>query len=214
MRKDELKLHPYTPRSMRAFGYVRRLRQQEELPLLRDHLLRLDRDSRHDRFNGFMSDDFIERYASRCADDGTVIIAYIENGIVRGAAELHPPENQSPESLPEVAFSVEARVRRRGVGSILFKRVIEEGRVRGYKSLRITTGAQNQAMRALANKFGADLTFRQGESTGNIELKQHLQTQFATFAIGLQSDATRAMMSFNRSCWDLALRIYGVGRTA
>ena len=67
-----------------------------------------------------MDDDFIERYAAKCADDGTVIIAYVEDGVVRGAAELHPPD-QSPDALPEIAFSVEARVRRQGVGSILFK---------------------------------------------------------------------------------------------
>ena len=106
-----------------GFGYVRTLSQQEELPLLRDHLLRLDAGSRHDRFNGFMDDEFVERYAARCADDGTVIIAYMENGIVRGAAELHPPE-QSDDGLPEVAFSVESAVRRQGVGSILFKRLL------------------------------------------------------------------------------------------
>ena len=78
-------------RSKPAWGYVRTLTQQEELPLLRDHLLRLDAESRHDRFNGFLDDSFIESYAARCADDGTVIVAYIENGVVRGAAELHPP---------------------------------------------------------------------------------------------------------------------------
>ena len=100
-----------------AKGSVRTLRQQEELPLLRDHLLRLDPESRHDRFHGFMDDGFIERYAAKCADDGTVIIAYLEEGVVRGAAELHPPD-QSPDSQPEIAFSVEARVRRQGVGSI------------------------------------------------------------------------------------------------
>src|SRR3954447_14354304 len=88
-------------------GTVRILSQQEELPLLRDHLLRLDRTSRHDRFHGFMDDSFIERYAEKCANDGTVIIAYIDNGVVRGAAELHPPE-QSPDSVPEIAFSVES----------------------------------------------------------------------------------------------------------
>src|SRR5437763_16511562 len=96
-------------------GTVRTLSQQEELPLLRDHLLRLDRSSRHDRFHGFMDDSFIERYAEKCASDGTVVIAFLENGKVRGAAELHPLE-QSPDSLPEIAFSVEASVRRRGVG--------------------------------------------------------------------------------------------------
>ena len=87
-----------------ARGSVRTLRRQEELPLLREHLLRLDRASRHDRFHGFMDDSFIERYAEKCANDGTLIIAYIEDGVVRGAAELHPPE-QSPDALPEIAFS-------------------------------------------------------------------------------------------------------------
>src|SRR5262245_56295925 len=135
---------------------VRILSQQEELPLLRDHLLRLDRASRHDRFHGFMDDSFIKRYAEKCADDGTVIIAYFEDGVVRGAAELHPPE-QSPDSQPEIAFSVEASVRRKGVGSILFKKLITVARAKGYKSLRITTGSQNEAMRALASKFGAQL---------------------------------------------------------
>jgi len=138
-------------RSTRAKGNVRILRQQEELPLLRDHLLRLDRVSRHDRFHGFMDDSFIERYAAKCADDGTIIIAYFENGVVRGAAELHPPD-QSPDSLPEIAFSVEASVRRQGVGSILFRKLIAEARSKGYHSLRITTGAQNRNLQGLRSR--------------------------------------------------------------
>src|SRR5205807_6857035 len=89
-----------------ANSSVRTLSQHEELPLLRDHLLRLDRASRRDRFHGYMDDSFIEHYAEKCASDGTVIIAYFEGGVVRGAAELHPPE-QSPDMLPEIAFSVE-----------------------------------------------------------------------------------------------------------
>ncbi len=196
-----------------ARGYVRTLRQQEELPLLRDHLLRLDRESRHDRFHGFMDDDFIERYAAKCADDGTVIIAYIENGVVRGAAELHPPD-QSPDSLPEIAFSVEACVRRQGVGSVLFRKLIAEARSKGYHFLRITTGAQNQAMRALASKFGAHLTFRHGESTGSIDLEQHPRPELARYAIVTPAEAARAIVAFNRAYWKLFLRMYGWGRTA
>ena len=197
----------------RAKGTVRILRQQEELPLLRDHLLRLDRASRHDRFNGFMDDEFIERYAAKCADDGTVIIAYIEDGVVRGAAELHPPD-QSAGALPEIAFSVEACVRRQGVGSILFRRLIAEARSKGYQSLRITTGAQNRAMRALANKFGAHLTFRHGESTGSIDLEPQPRPEWPKRAIATPADAVRAMMAINRAYWKLLLRMYGWGRTA
>ncbi len=202
-----------TTHSTRAKGNVRILRQQEELPLLRDHLLRLDRVSRHDRFQGFMDDSFIERYAAKCAADGTVIIAYIEDGVVRGAAELHPPD-QSPDSLPEIAFSVEASVRRQGVGSILFTKLITEARSKGYHSLRITTGAQNHAMRALAHKFGAHLTFRHGESTGSIDLKRQPLSPFAGLAIATPIDAARAMINFNRAYWRLYFRMYGLGRTA
>ena len=205
--------HEDITRSTPARGSVRTLRQQEELPLLRDHLLRLDRESRHDRFHGFMDDGFIERYAAKCADDGTVIIAYIEDGVVRGAAELHPPD-QSPDSLPEIAFSVEACVRRQGVGSILFRKLIAEAQSKGYRSLRITTGAQNQAMRALAHKFGANLTFRHGKSTGTIDLKPQPQPEPARPAIATPADAARAMVNFNRAYWKMLLRMYGWGRTA
>jgi GNAT superfamily N-acetyltransferase len=198
------------------------------LPQLRDHLLRLDPQSRHDRFHGFMDDDFIERYAAKCADDGTVIIAYVEDGVVRGAAELHPPD-QSPDSQPEIAFSVETCVRRQGVGSILFRKLIAEARSKSYRSLRITTGAQNQAMRALANKFGAHLTFRHGESTGSIDLRQQPRPEPAKLepgrlepgrlepgrlAIVAPAEAARAIVEFNRAYWKLLLRMYGWGRTA
>ena len=196
-----------------AKGTVRTLSQQEELPLLRDHLLRLDHASRHDRFNGFMDDEFIERYAAKCADDGTVIITYVEDGVVRGAAELHPPD-QSPDALPEIAFSVEASVRRQGVGSILFTKLIAEAHAKGYHALRITTGAQNQAMRTLANKFGAHLTFRHGESTGSIDLAPQPQPESAKRAIATPADAMRAMINVNRAYWKLMLRMYGWGRTA
>lgn len=151
-------------------GVVRTLGRQE-MPLLREHLLRLDPESRRDRFNGWADEGFIERYAERCCNDGTVIMAYVENGQVMAAAELHPPEAE-PGSLPEVAFSVERHLRRKGLGSILFKRLIEQAQAKGYRRLRITTGAQNESMRALAHKFGADLTFRYGESTGTIALER------------------------------------------
>jgi GNAT superfamily N-acetyltransferase len=200
-----------TSRSTPLKGTVRTLRRQEELPLLRDHLLRLDPASRHDRFNGFMDDSFIERYAAKCAEDGTVVIAYIEGGVVRGAAELHPPD-QSSDSLPEIAFSVEASVRRHGVGSILFTKLIAEARSKGYRSLRITTGADNQAMRTLATKFGAHLTFRHGESTGSIDLTE--QSKPAGPATAMPADAARAMIDVNRAYWKLLLQLYGWGRTA
>ena len=160
-----------------ANGSIRTLTARE-MPLLREHLLRLDAESRRDRFNGATDESFIESYAERCLADGTVVIAYVEDGKLLGAAELHQADT-SPDGVPEIAFSVERSARRKGVGSVLFRRLITEAEGRGYESLRITTGYSNEAMRALAQKFGARLTFRQGESTGSIDLTQQNQADVA-----------------------------------
>ncbi|WP_445487642.1 GNAT family N-acetyltransferase [Rhodopseudomonas sp. RCAM05734] len=194
-----------------APGSVRTLTARE-LPLFREHMLRLDRESRRDRFNGSLDDNFLARYAMQCVSDGTIILAYFEDGVVRGAAELHQPD-LSPGSLPEIAFSVEACVRRQGVGSILFTRLIDKACSLGYESLRITTGAQNDAMRALANKFGAKLSFRHGESTGTIDLKQSpMPGMVAARTSGL--DIGRALVDYNRACWGLVMKMYGLGKAS
>jgi RimJ/RimL family protein N-acetyltransferase len=205
-----------TAGSAAAGGSVRLL-TAEELPQLREHLLRLSPESRHDRFNGYTDDSFIARYAARCVTDDTIIVVYLENGVVRGAAELHRPDEVNP--FPEIAFSVEARVRRRGVGSILFTQLIAKAKSLGYQSLRITTGSQNEAMRALAHKFGAQLSFARGESSGNIDLTQHalpsaLMATVAAPSMLTPFEATRAIVNFNRACWTMFLRMYGFGRTA
>jgi hypothetical protein len=104
---------------------------------------------------------------------------------------------------------VEAGLRRQGVGSILFRNLIEKARDQGYRTLRITTGAQNDAMRALANKFGAHLTFRYGESTGTIDLDEQPRLEVARSATITPLDAARAVMQFNRAYWNFLFGLYG-----
>ncbi|MDB5501651.1 MAG: family N-acetyltransferase [Tardiphaga sp.] len=191
-----------------ARGQVRTLTARE-LPLFREHLLRLDRESRRDRFNGSLDDDFLARYAEKCVQDGTIILAYFEHDMVRGAAELHQPD-LSADSLPEIAFSVESSVRRQGVGSILFTKLIAKARSMGYRSLRITTGAQNDAMRALANKFGARLSFRHGESTGNIDLTEAPTPGVVAQPKTAALDVARAVTDYNRAYWGLWFKLYGM----
>lgn len=152
-----------------ANGCIRILRN-DEIETLVDHLKRLDFESRRNRFNGLVSEVFIESYAHRCRSGEATIVAYVEDGVVRAAAEMHP--DQKGNLGPEVAFSVERDYRRRGLGSLLFQHIIEEARRAGYSSLRITTGADNEAMRSLASKFGAALSFRRGESSGSLDIEE------------------------------------------
>ena len=215
-----------TLRSTSGTGFIRTLKASEQ-HLLRDHLLRLEPASRRDRFNGGISEEFLKTYAARCFEDGTIVIAYIQDGVVRGAAELHAPE-RSPDAVPEIAFSVESRVRRQGVGSALFEQLLQEAGRKGYASLRITTGGQNEAMKALAQKFGAHLSFRRGEATGTIDLKRSKPkaTNVVAFkpaapklpaawrgAAGvntsLTADLMREMFRSSQAMWSIVFKFYG-----
>jgi GNAT superfamily N-acetyltransferase len=206
-------------------GTIRTL-QRSELPLLKDHLLRLDPESRHDRVNGVADERFVVRYADKCLTDDTVVIAYLENGKVRAAAELHP-FGSADDDLPEVAFSVERPYRRNGLGSALFTKLIEEARRRGFQGLRITTGSDNDAMRALARKFGAKLTFRQGESSGTIDLAPRedvppakpapVVAEVAAANVpdwSVPFDLAATAVRMQRRYWNSVMRLYGLGRAA
>jgi len=154
--------------STKPAGVIRRLRPSE-LSLFREHLLRLDGESRRDRFNGAISDAFLEDYAARSFLDGATVVGYVEGRRVLGAAELHErPELDPPTG--EIAFSVEKELQHRGLGSCLFERLIAHARSLGYTQLRVTTHPNNDAMRALARKFSARLSFEEGETVGVIEL--------------------------------------------
>lgn len=149
---------------------VRRLTAAEQ-PLFREHLLRLDDESRYDRFNAPTDDLIIEQYADRCANSGATVIGWFEDGVVRGTAEMHQSEEVPGQG--DGAFSVERDYRRKGVGSVLLAQLVEAARECGFRTLRITTQPQNMAMQALVRKFGAKLTFDEGEMIGVIDIRKN-----------------------------------------
>ncbi len=145
--------------------------QPSERGHFRNHLIRLDRLSRAERFNGACSDEFLNRYADRCFDDGAVIIGALHGENVLGAAELHEyPDHIIPTG--EIALSVEAEFQRHGYGGSLFRRAISHARALGYRQLRITTQSQNSAMKNLARNFSAKLESEDGETIGTIRLDE------------------------------------------
>ena len=72
----------------------------------RDHVLRLDSTSRHNRFGGGVSDDFIGRYVELSLSLDAVVHAFLIKGVIRGAAELRPLGAPFPRQA-EAAISVE-----------------------------------------------------------------------------------------------------------
>ncbi len=147
-------------------GLIRKL-WPAEVNLFRDHLLRLDPDSRRMRFAHGVSDSFIEDYALRMATPGSVTYAYLEDGKVRAAAELKQIGGLWGEEA-EAAFSIEPRFQNQGLGTLLMGRLVRAARNRGIHHIALTCLAENERMQAVAKKHEAGLKIELGEVTGQI----------------------------------------------
>jgi GNAT superfamily N-acetyltransferase len=132
------------------------------------HLLRLDPESRHNRFGGGVSDEFIANYVKLTLSLDAVVHGFFVDGKLRGAAELRMLGN-SPADGAEAAIAIEKAWQSHGVGSVLLERTILAARNRGIKHLHMTCLANNRRMQKLARKFEADLTFDFGSVVGEVE---------------------------------------------
>ncbi|MFS8039081.1 GNAT family N-acetyltransferase [Xanthobacter sp. AM11] len=140
-----------------APGIIRKLWTGESAAF-RDHLLRLDQESRRNRFGSAVSAEFIERYASRVFRTGAIIHGCFVDGELRAAAELYPMGDILPGEA-EAAFSVEREFQNHGLGTILLERVILSARNRGIRTLCMNCLAHNRRMQQIARKFDAELSF-------------------------------------------------------
>jgi GNAT superfamily N-acetyltransferase len=147
-------------------GTIRRL-WPTETDKFRDHLLRLDKDSRRLRFAHSVSDAFVEDYASRMSEYGSLVYGHVVDGKVRGAAELRRLGDGWGEEA-EAAFSVEKAYQDNGVGSDLMGRVVRAARNRRVRRLYMSCLAENAKMQVIAKKHEAVLRFEYGEVIGEI----------------------------------------------
>ena len=148
-------------------GTIRKL-WVSETDAYRDHLLRLDQESRHRRFSGAVSDDFIARHAATANEMGVVVHGFFVDGVLRGAAELRRLGSLFTHEA-EAAFSVEQPWQSQGVGTVLLERTLLSARNRGINALHMHCVADNQRMQQLALKFDADLTFDFGSVVGEVD---------------------------------------------
>ena len=152
--------------SMADGGLIRKL-WIGEAEIYRDHLLRLDRDSRHSRFGGGVSDTFIRNYVATSFALCAAVHGFFVDGVLRGAAELRP-FGPALVREAEAAFSIEAPWQSHGVGYALLGRTLLAARNRGIKTLHMACLANNRRMQELARKYDAELTFDFGSVIGEV----------------------------------------------
>jgi len=148
-------------------GLIRKL-WDVETHVYRDHLLRLDHESRRNRFCGTIAEDTIRSYAATAHGPDVVLHGFFVDGVLRGVADLRivrPLDLQEAEA----AFSIEKPWQSHGVGSALLERTLLAARNRGIKHLQVCCLMENQRMQHLARKFEAEITFDFGSVIGTME---------------------------------------------
>ena len=168
----------------------------------RDHLLRLDPESRRARFGGGVADDFVRRYVETTTGLDAIVHGFFVEGAMRGAAELRSL-GAGLLGQAEAAISVEKPWQSHGVGSALLRRTLLAARNRGYRLLHMACLAENRRMQQLARKFDAELSFDFDSVIGEVEssrptplsVMRELMSDhhgFATAMLDLQSRILRA----------------------
>ncbi|HZP76938.1 MAG TPA: GNAT family N-acetyltransferase [Pseudolabrys sp.] len=148
-------------------GVVRKL-WIGEVPLYRDHLLRLDPDSRHTRFGAGVADEFIRGYAEKVSAFDVVLHGFFMDGTLRGVGELRRTGTVFAREA-EAAFSIEKPWQSHGVGTELLERTLLAARNRGVRALSMHCLTGNLRMQQLARKFDADLHFDFGDVVGEVD---------------------------------------------
>ena len=148
---------------------VRRL-YKPDLAAFQEHLVRLDPETRYNRYGLQVSDEYLRNYAELCLKPRSIVYGYVEDGKIRGAAELRvfTSKGRPLHKEAEAAFSVETPWRRRGIGTELMGHVVLAARNRRVSELSIFCLRHNQAMLKLAKKFEADLAFEHNDVTGHL----------------------------------------------
>lgn len=133
----------------------------------RDHLLRLDNESRRMRFGMSVDDEFISNYALGLNDMKSIVYAHMVEGEVRAAAELRPLTVKM-RGEAEAAFSVEKDHQDSGIGSELMGRIVRAARNRSITRVYMNCLAENRKMQRIAKKHDAILQFDQGDVVGKV----------------------------------------------
>jgi GNAT superfamily N-acetyltransferase len=145
---------------------IRKLRPGET-EAFRDHLLRLDKESRRQRFAHAVADRYIEDYAAGMNEMGGLVVGAFVGERLCAAAELRKLGDTWGREA-EAAFSVERAYQDMGLGSELMGRIVTAARNRGVVRLYMSCIPENARMQAIALKHQARLRFGYGEVVGEI----------------------------------------------
>ncbi|MEM8687895.1 MAG: GNAT family N-acetyltransferase [Pseudomonadota bacterium] len=135
---------------------------------IKEHFRQLDAKTRRLRFGGAVSESFVEQYAGKLIELGTILYGAFPDGRLRALGELRGLLDDWPASA-EAAFSVQQPWQDKGLGAALMDRVVAAAQNRGVKSLHMMCLRENEKMQHLALKHDAILDFNRFEVEATLD---------------------------------------------
>jgi len=146
------------------------------------HLLRLDPIDRHCRFHASASDESVAEHVTKLDWLRSHMIGSFQGGKLRGLAELAFERLWMPRQA-ELAVTVEAPWRQRGVATQLVRRAAELARNRGINTLTMLCLTDNQPMRRIASRLSGKLLMEDGQIEGQVGLPDPTPISFMMEAV-------------------------------
>ncbi len=151
---------------------------KSDIPEITQHLLRLDRTTRRSRFGAFVKDNFIETYAKGIIDVDTLVVGAFLDGQLRAIGELRGLVHTWPHDA-ELALSVEPNWQDKGIGSMLFSRLVTVAQNRGIKTLHVIFSNENRNMQSIAARHHPKIIHIRGQIEATIDPSRATLMSFA-----------------------------------
>ncbi len=116
-----------------------------------EHLLRLSPADRHLRFCAAVADEIIVDRCKRIDFRRTVVVGFFEDGVLRGAAELHLGDSASPSA--ELAITLETGWQDRHIGTDLLSHAITVAENRGVRTVEMVCVLDNHRLQHIVRKL-------------------------------------------------------------
>lgn len=168
----------------------------------RDHLVRLDGDDRRLRFGRTLDAAAISRFVAGLDPAGSRVLVFSDPTLaVRGAVLI----SLLPGGGAELAFSIEAPWRRRGLGRDLAARALLWLRNRGIARAQVFCAGENLAMRRLARRAGFTLRLAGSECEGSVALAPASLRSLLREAVAAGAGLNDA---YRRARWIMIMRAF------
>jgi hypothetical protein len=135
---------------------------------LREHLLRLSPADRHLRFCAGVGEETIVERCRRIDFVRTIIIGFFEEGVLRGAAELHLGSPASP--CAELAITMESAWQDHHIGTDLLNHAITVAENRGVRAVEMACLLENHRMQHIVRKLHGRLEIVEDQAAANLRV--------------------------------------------